>query len=185
MKIFISLVLLFLTSAAAFAVNYDYIFANTKPADFQLLKNIDPYQQEDYYNYAWTPYPLFRTSSKLVTQTSVIEAGYYLLVPRTMKERDYVFFKENGVVRHVVPVYKTEAVDELFYSNIMPQPSKTKWQKFTEGAAKKFYKTFNGSKKQAPPQAFIETVHLDGKYMDINLYYGDKKYSMLFKLEQY
>lgn len=185
MKKLLCLIMLLINTAAAFADNYDYIFANTKPADFQLLKNIDPYQQEDYYNYAWTPYPLFRTSSKLITQSSVIEPGYYLLVPRTMKDRDYVFFKENGVVRHIVPVYKTEAVNELFYSNIMPQPSKTKWQKFTTRMADKFYKTFNGSKKQPPPKAFIETAHLDGKYMDINFYYGDKKYSMLFKVEQY
>lgn len=166
------------------AKNFDEIFSSTQPADFSLLKNVDPYQQEDYHDYAWTPYPLFRTCSNLYTQTGVIEAGYYLLVPREMKGRKYVFFKENGIVKHVVPVHKTEAVEAFFYENIMPQPKKNKWQKFTEGTAKKFHKTFKGSRKQAPPNAFIVTNHQDANYSEIILYYENTKYFMLFKMKR-
>ena len=185
MRKLICLIILFLSCMSCYGQSYDDIFASTQPADFTLLKSVDPYQQEDYYNYAWTPYPLFRTSSALYTKNSTIEAGYYLLVPRNMKGRDYVFFKENGVVRHVVPVFKTEVVSELFYENIMPQPKKTKFQKFTENTAKKFHKTFNGSKKQPPPNSFIETNIQENKYAEIILYYGNTKYYMLFKLDRY
>ncbi len=177
---------LFLTFAPAFAAdNYYELYDGAQMADFKLLKDIDPFQAQDYYDYAWAPYPLFRTCSTLIFKDISIEPGYYLLAARKMNGKDYVFFKEQGKVKHIIPVVKTETVPEFFYENIMPQPKKTKWQKFTTGVSDKFFKTAKNSKKQSPPNSFIQTSKIDNNITVVTLFYGELKYYMVFKTSLY
>ncbi len=168
----------------AFAQDYKAIYESCSPADFKLTQGIDPFQEKDYYDYAWAPYPLFRLSSTLYFKEGTISPGYYLLVPRVMKDRNYIFFKENGKVKYTVPVYKTEKVPEEFYKNSMPKPAQTTTQRIATGIKSKFYTVFKSSKKQPPIQSFIQTAYHDREFYELILFYGDTKYYALFKTEK-
>ncbi len=157
-----------------------YKFANIP--DFELVHDIDPYQNEDYQKYAWSPDPLFRLSSDMYFKNQKIPAGYYILTPRTIKERDYVFFKESGKVKFIIPVVKKELTDPGFYSLHVPSPKKTKWESFCDGVRDKFYTIFRKSaRKTPPPQSYVESTYIDGNMFLVILYLGTQKYTMVFK----
>lgn len=180
---FILFIFVFLVSCPVFAQDYASLYKNQEQADFKLIQNIDPYQENDYLEYAWAPYPLFRSNRTLFYKGGVIDPGYYLLVPREMKGKKYIFFKENGKVKHAVPVYKTEVLAPNFYDQHIPKPVKTKRQKFCDSAKQKFYNHFKGSKQQSPPKSFITTEVVDNEYYELSLYYEQTKYRALFKLK--
>ena len=165
---------------------YAKLYKFSKVPDFELVNGLDPYQNEDYFKYAYAPYPLFRLCTDLYFKNQHIPAGYYVLTPRTINGRDYVFFKENGKVSFVIPVVKKEIVAPDFYSSNLPTPQYTKWQSFTQNVSKGFHKLFKNSSKKAPaPQSFIKTEFLDDNMFLIMLYYGTDKYHMVMKSAQY
>ena len=106
--IFICLIFCSLKSYAA--TDYATLYEKAQVPDFELVHNLDPYQNEDYQKYAYAPYPLFRLSSTVYFKNQTVPAGYYILTPRVMKDRDYVFFKEAGKVKYIIPVVKKELV---------------------------------------------------------------------------
>ena len=162
--------------------NYAELYQKTNPADFELVHNIDPYQNEDYQKYAWSPFPLFRLSSDLYFKGQTIPAGYYILTPRNMNGRDYVFFKEAGKVKYIIPVVKKELVPVGFYHNNIPEPKYTKWQSFCKIVREGFYKIFrNSSRKAPPPSSYITTEAIDRNMCLIAIYYGESKYYLVFK----
>lgn len=164
------------------ALDYISLYNEAKPADFELIHNIDPYQNEDYLKYAWSPFPLFRLSSDVHFKGQTIPAGYYILTPRTMQGNDYVFFKEAGKVKYIIPVVKKELVPIDFYHNNLPLPKQTKWQKLCKNTRDGFYTVFrNSSRKTPPPSSYITTEILDGGYYSIILHYGESKYYLVFK----
>ena len=183
-RFFVIISILFFCAGSVFAQDYESLYENQKPADFKLIKGIDPFQENDYLNYAWAPYPLFRLSRVLYYKDGTMEPGYYLLVPREMKGHTYIFFKENGTVKHIVPVYKTETLPPKFYDTHIPKPAKTKGQKFRDGAKQKFNNIFKGSKQQSPPQAFISTSIIEDNYYELTLYFGQKKYCSLLRINK-
>ena len=63
-KIFYILILIAI-NITSFATATDYIklYEQTNKVDFTFYNNIDPYQDEDNFRYAYSPYPLFRTSN--------------------------------------------------------------------------------------------------------------------------
>ena len=64
-KIFI-LLLIFICSNPCFAAkDYEKLYNEAQVPNIKLMHNLDPYQDEDYFNYAWSPYPLFRTATTL------------------------------------------------------------------------------------------------------------------------
>lgn len=156
-----------------------YKFANIP--DFELVHKLDPYQNEDYQKYAWSPDPLFRLSSDLYFKNQTIPAGYYMLTPRTVKEREYVFFKEGGVVKFIIPVVKKELVPPGFYETHVPRPKTSKWQNFCKSTGDKFYTLFRNSRKAPPPESYIEANYVDGNLFLIIMYVGPNKYTMVFK----
>lgn len=175
---------IFAISAAlpSFAEDYARLYEEAKPADFQLVHEIDPYQNEDYQNYAWSPFPLFRLSSEVHFKGQSIPAGYYILTPRTINGKDYVFFKEAGKVKYIIPVVKKDLVPIDFYHTNLPEPKRTKWQNFCKGTRDKFYTVFrNSSKKSPPPSSYIVSDFLDNEMYLIVVYYGEHKYSLVFK----
>lgn len=162
--------------------NYAKLYEQAQPPNFELVFNIDPYQNEDYQKYAYAPYPLFRLSSDVHFKKQTIPAGYYILTPREMKGNEYIFFKEAGKVKYIIPVVKKELVPVDFYHNNLPTPKYTKWQKFCKGTSEKFYKLFKNSSKKAPaPKSYVITENIEGNMYLIILYYGDHKYHMVFK----
>ena len=185
----LSAVLLMLLQGINFKVlaNTDYatLYKNTNPADFELVHGIDPYQNEDYQKYAWSPFPLFRLSSDVYFKGQVIPAGYYILTPRTMYGKDYVFFKEAGKVKYIIPVVKKELVPVDFYHTQIPEPKYTKWQSFCKNVRDGFYTLFkNSSRKTPPPSSYVVTEIIEGDMYLIVVYYGESKYYLVFKAKK-
>ena len=184
--LFLVIFTLFLCAPAMASESYAELYKNAQPADFELINGIDPYQNEDYYKFAYSPYPLFRLALDIKFKNLTIPAGYYILTPRNMHDRDFVFFKENGKVKYIVPVVKKEVVEPGVYETNIPTPQLTKWQTFCKNTKEGFYKLFkNSSKKSPPPQSFIRTEYIEGNMFLIILYYGSFKYHLVFRSGNY
>ena len=163
--------------------DYEVLYARAEEADFKFMHNIDPYQDEDNFKYAWSPYLLFRSSSTLTFKSSIIPPGYYLLTPRQYKGKSWVLFKQQGKVLYIIPVLKTEVVPPDFYKTKIPKPKKSGWQKVTDGIGQFFYHIFKGSKKQSPPQSYIEFERYEGSLYLMKFYYDKAVYITLFRVE--
>lgn len=177
---------LFLNLGQAYAEtgreDYEKLYKFANIPNFELVHDLDPYQTEDYQNYAWAPYPLFRLASDLYFKNQLIPAGYYILTPRMMNGKEYVFFKESGKVKFIIPVVKKELVSPGYYDINVPKVKDTKWQNFRKSSSDKFYTVFkNSSKKQPPPQSYIESTYIDGNMFLVILHYSEYKYTMIFK----
>ena len=174
-------ILILLCNTAFAAKDYETLYNNAEVPKIKLMHNLDPYQNEDYFNYAYSPYPLFRTSSTLYFKDITIPPGYYLLAARNIKDKDYIFFKESGKVKYIIPVIETDVVLEDFYKRKMPVPQLTKGEKFKKKVANGWNNIFRNSKKRQPPSSYIEGHALDGNFFEIVFYYGNKKYTMYFR----
>ena len=163
------------------SANYDEIYSTLEEVDFEYIFGIDPHQADEYTKYMYSPYPLFRSGVDLIFKSKKIPAGYYLLTPREKNGKTYVLFKENGRVSYIVPVYKEDVVLETFYEEKFPHPKPTGLQKVHKKVMD-FIGTKWGHKNQRTPipQAYIEFSDA-GSYWDMILYYGNKKYYLLFK----
>lgn len=161
-------------------IDYDALYYQSYSTPPKLMNSIDPYQDEDCIKYAWSPYPLFRTSSTLYYMDKTIPPGYYLLTPRNLKDKDYVFFKENGKVSFIIPVAKKEAVSPYFYEQYLPKPKLTKWQQFWKNRSDQFYKHHKRSMKMPPPPSYIEVSDVGDCFL-IKLYLDTDCYWLLFK----
>lgn len=187
-KIFVlSFLLIMLVCPPAPAqTDYATLYQQAPLPDFKLVHDIDPYQNEDYQKYAWSPYPLFRLASDVYFKGQTIPAGYYIITPREMNGNTYIFFKESGKVKFIIPVVKKELVPVDFYHNNMPLPKYTKWQKFCKAVRDGFYKIFkNSSTKAPPPNSYIITENIEGDMYLVVLYYGETKYYIVFKSNKY
>lgn len=185
-KIIVTLIFLFMTQTISFAAidDYDNLYIQTELSTTKLMHNIDPFQDEEYQKYTYSPYPLFRTCSYLYFKGLNIPPGYYSLTPRKFKEKDFVLFKTNGKVQFIVPVVKNEAVPIDFYAKNIPVPKQTKFQKFCKKTSDVFYKFSKNSRRIPPPKSFIE-VSDESNYFVIKLYYGDDCFIMAFKKSMY
>ncbi|MBR5305158.1 MAG: hypothetical protein IKU37_10060 [Candidatus Gastranaerophilales bacterium] len=161
--------------------NYDEIYSQLEEADFDYIFGLDPHQADDYTKYMFSPYPLFRSGVNLIFKSKKIPPGYYLLTPREKNGKTYVLFKENGKVSYTIPVYEEDIVAENFYEEKFPHPKPTFGQKISKKTMD-FIGTKWGHKNQRTPipQAYIE-FNDKGVYWDMILYYGMKKYYLLFK----
>ncbi len=187
MNKFISLVvvfILFIGSVFASDLDCDALYDAAQPFPSKLYNDIDPYQDEDSIRYAWSPYPLFRTSANLYFKDYKIEPGYYILTPRVLSGNDYVLFKQNGKVQFIIPVAQKSATPLNFYEANTPKPKLTKWQSFCTKVRKKFYDTATDAKRVTPPSSVVN-VEMDSEYIILNLYYGEDKFVLLFKRNPY
>ena len=163
--------------------DYEILYAQSQEADFRFMHDVDPYQDEDNYKYAWSPYLLFRSSSNFVYKSQTIPAGYYLLTPRQHNGKNWILFKQQGKVLFIIPVLRTEVVAPDFYKTKVPKVKKTGWQKLTDGIGQVFYRVFKSSKKQNPPQSYIELERYEGNLYLMKYYYGQTVYITLFRVE--
>ena len=161
--------------------NYDEIYANLEEADFDYIFGIDPHQADEYTVYMRSPYPLFRSGVNLIFKSKTIPPGYYLLTPREKNGKTWVLFKENGKISYVIPVYKEDVVLETFYEEKFPRKKPTTSEKIRKKTMD-FIGTKWGKRNQRTPipEAYIE-FNDAGIYWDMILYYGLKKYHLLFK----
>lgn len=162
---------------------YDEIYKDLKEADFSYIFGLDPYQPDEYTRYMYSPYPLFRSGVNLVFKSTVIPRGYYLLTPREKNGKTYVLFKEKGRVSYTIPVYREENLSETFYNDKLPQVEKKASQTLREKTMNFIGKRWGHKNQRTPlPNAYIEFTDR-GIWWDMILYYGDKKYYLLFKKE--
>ena len=179
----ILLFLLFFSANFAFSKTYDYdeVYSKLEEADFEYIFGLDPHQTDDYTKYMFSPYPLFRSGVNLVFKTKTIPPGYYLLTPREKNGKTYVLFKENGRVSYTIPVYDEDIVPETFYQEKIPRPIPSKTQSLSKKMMDYIGTKWGHKNQRTPiPEAYIEFNDM-GIYWDMILYYGNKKYYLLFK----
>ena len=160
--------------------DYVSIYNSLEPADFSYLHDIDPDQYYDMKDTAWSVYPLFRLNSAIYFKNQTIEPGYYLLTPREHDGKWYMLFKQNGVVRHIIPVYDRDYTPETFYDEHIPKPKLTKAQKVHMGFLS-FLGHFDSTKRKDPVKTYLEVNDLENYFVSIVIYYGGHKYSTLFR----
>ncbi len=160
--------------------DYAGIYHSLEPAKHSYMHNIDPDQYYDMKDATWAPYPLLRLNSYIYFKNSSIEPGYYLLTPREHKDKWYLLFKQNGKVMHIIPVYERDITPEGFYDKHLPQPKLTKAQKIHMGALS-FLGKFKSTKRKDPIKSYMEITDLENHFVSIVIYYGNHKYSTIFR----
>ncbi len=160
--------------------NYASIYNSLEPAKHSYMHNIDPDQYYDLKDATWAPYPLLRLNSYIYFKDISIEPGYYLLTPREHKDKWYLLFKQNGKVAHIIPVYERDITPEFFYEKHLPKPKLTKAQKIHMGALS-FLGKFKSTKRKDPIKCYMEITDLENHFVSIIIYYGNHKYSTIFR----
>jgi len=160
--------------------DYAKIYNALEPATHAYMHNIDPDQYYDMKDAAWSPYPLLRLNSPIYFKKQTIEPGYYLLTPREHKGKWYLLFKQNGNVVHIIPTYERDIVPEFFYDKHLSKPKLTKAQKIHMGFLD-FLGKFNSTKRKEPIKSYMEINDLENHFVSIIIYYGNHKYSTIFR----
>lgn len=160
--------------------NYPEIYKNLEPASHSYHHGIDPDEYYDTKDTAWNPYPLLRLNSYIYFKDRAIEPGYYLLTPREHKDKWYMLFKQNGKVTHIIPIYERDITPEMFYEKHLPKPKLTTAQKVHMGVLD-FIGKFKKSKRKEPIKSYMEINDLENHFVSIIIYYGNHKYSTIFR----
>jgi tellurite resistance-related uncharacterized protein len=160
--------------------DYMKIYSGLELPKHSYLHNIDPEQYYDMKDATWAPYPLLRLNSYIYFKNISIEPGYYLLTPREHKGKWYLLFKQNGKVAHIIPVYERDIVPEGFYEKHLSQPKLTRAQKIHMGVLD-FVGKFKNSKRKQPIKSYMEINDLENFLVSIVIYYGNHKYSTIFR----
>ena len=113
--------------------DYAQIYNSLEVPTFSYLHDIDPEQYYDLKDATWSVYPLLRLNSPIYFKTITIEPGYYLLTPREHEGDWFMLFKQNGVVKYIIPVYERDYTPEMFYDEHIPKPKYTFAQKVHMG----------------------------------------------------
>ena len=183
-KILIVIFTIIFIQSAGYTADYDSMYDAAKPFGSKLYNDIDPFEDEDAIKYAYSPYPLFRTSATLYFKDYAIEPGYYSLTPRQLKGEYYVFFKQGGKVKFIIPIAKKEATPLNFYDANIPKVKQTKMQKVAGKIRNKFYEISKDSMRMEPPKSLVN-VDVEVKYIIVTLYYGEDKFTILFRRTPY
>jgi len=170
--------------AQAFEPDYRQIYLDMEVPTFSYVHGIDPMQYYDYKNTTYAPYPLFRLSSTLYFKSVKVVPGYYELSPTTHKGTDYVLFKENGLVRYIIPAYKKEIVPEGFYESHIPQPKLLVSQKLYKNFVNFVGKHIKSAQRKPTPGSYLEVNDLDNNFVQIVIYYGPFRYYLIFRTIQ-
>lgn len=160
--------------------DYASIYNSLEVPTFSYLHDIDPDQYYDMKDTSWSIYPLLRLISPIYFKNITIEPGYYLLTPREQDGKWYMLFKQNGVVKHIIPVYDRDYTPEMFYDEHIPKPKLTTSQKIHMGFLD-FIGKMDSTKRKAPVQSYLEVNDLENYFVSIVIYYGSHKYSTIFR----
>ena len=160
--------------------NYAEIYNSLEVPTFSYQHDIDPDQYYDMKDTTWSVYPLLRLMSPIYFKSITIEPGYYLLTPREHKGDWFMLFKQNGTVKHIIPVYERDYTPEMFYDEHIPKPKLTTAQKVHMGFLD-FIGKFKSTKRKSPIQTYLEVNDLENYFVSIVIYYGSHKYSTIFR----
>jgi len=157
------------------------LYEQQQSADFEYIFGIDPYQNEEYKKYMYSPYPLFRLGVTLIFKNITINPGYYHLTPREKNGKTWILFKENGRVSYIIPSYNEDIVADSFWEEKLPHPKLNAYEKLRKNTTNFIGKKFGSKNQRTPiPNAYIEFDD-KGDYYNMILYYGNKKYYLIFK----
>ncbi|MFA7658682.1 MAG: hypothetical protein WCY19_04550 [Candidatus Gastranaerophilaceae bacterium] len=187
MKKFLLIVFLILFGAnTSFAKETDYrqVYMDLQVPAFSYVHGIDPGQYYDNKNATYSIYPLFKLASPIYFKTVMIVPGYYDLTPTTHKGDPYVLFKQQGVVRYIIPAYDKELVPEGFYETHVRQPKLTIMQKMNKNFYTFLGKHFKSTQRKPAVQTYLEVNDLDNKFVSIIVYYGPYRYYTIFRTVQ-
>lgn len=171
--------------AKELTTDIEAIYNKQIPLDIKFENNLDPYEQQDNYTCARSPYPLVRTIMPIYSLKTTIEPGYYLLTPRKIEARDYLLFKERGKVLYTVPIFESKQVDpDIEY----PQP-KDPYDDAPYGF-KNLFKglgIISGRRTHSPqiPLHKVDCFQYDDQFYGINVYYKDRMYKTVYKTKLY
>ena len=160
--------------------NYAEIYNSLNVPTFSYLHDIDPDQYYDMKDTTWSVYPLLRLMSPIYFKSITIEPGYYLLTPREHEGEWFMLFKQNGLVKYIIPVYERDYTPEMFYDEHIPKPKLTTAQKIHMGFLD-FIGNFKSTKRKTPVQTYLEVNDLENYFVSIVIYYGSHKYSTIFR----
>ena len=160
--------------------DYANIYQSLEVPKHSYLHNIDPDQYYDMKDVSWAPYPLLRLNSYIYFKEIAIQPGYYLLTPREYKDKWYLLFKQNGKVVHIIPIYERGITPELFYDKHLPKPKLTKAQKIHMEFLD-FIGKLKSTKRKEPIKSYLEITDLENNFVSIVIYYGNHKYSTIFR----
>ena len=172
------------TNLLAKELNYRQIYMDLPVPNFAYMHGIDPGQYYDNQYATYSVYPLFRLSSPLYFKTVTILPGYYDLTPRKHKGDYYMFFKQNGAIRYIVPVFKRELVPQGFYEAHLPKPKLTWTQRISKNWYSFVGKHFKSAKRKPPVKTYLEIDDIDNKFVIITVYYDDYRYYSIFRTVQ-
>ncbi len=160
--------------------DYAQIYNDLEVPSFSYLHDIDPEQYYDIKDTSWSIYPLLRLNSPIYFKSITVEPGYYLLTPREHEGNWFMLFKQNGVVKYIIPVYDRDYTPEMFYDEHIPKPKYTTAQKIHMGFLD-FIGHFKSTKRKTPVQTYLEVNDLENYFVSIVIYYGAHKYSTIFR----
>lgn len=160
--------------------DYASIYNNLEPATHSYIHNIDPDEFYDEKDATWSIYPLLRLNSPIYFKNIAIEPGYYLLTPREHKGKWYMLFKQNGKIVYIIPVYERDYTPEGFYDKHIPKPKLKPSQKVHMKILDTVAKA-KSSKRKEPVKSYLEVNDLDNYFINIIIYYGNHKYSTIYR----
>ena len=160
--------------------DYAQIYNSLEAPDLSYLHDIDPEQYYDLKDATWSVYPLLRLNSPIYFKSITVEPGYYLLTPREHEGKWFMLFKQNGLVKYIIPVYERDYTPEMFYDEHIPKPKYTFAQKVHMGFLD-FIGNFKSTKRKTPVQTYLEVNDLENYFVSIVIYYGAHQYFTIFR----
>lgn len=151
--------------------HYEEIFKNLQNAQVKFIDQIDPDEYYDAQKLHFSPYPLLRVTEKMYVANQTIEQGYYLLTPREYDKKKVVLFKESGKVKNVVPIFEHEIINKKLAYQKPPK----KWYQIRDRY--EFQTQYYETK--------VLAYDLYGDFFEIDLYYREGLYKMIFKKHPY
>lgn len=167
-----------------FETDYARVYMDLEVPTFSYVHGVDPGQYYDNKDAAYSIYPLFRLCSPLYFKSVTIAPGYYDLTPREYKGKDYLLFKDCGLVKYIIPAYKKELVPQGFYETHIPQP-KISLLKKIRAKIYQFIGDHIGSAQRKPPaKTYLEINDLDNNFVSLVVYFDAYRYYTIFRTVQ-
>jgi hypothetical protein len=160
-------------------------YNNLTNVKVEFINKEDPDEYYDYKDFYISPYPLVRTSCDMYFKNMKIPPDYYLLTPRQYSGQYVVLFKQKGKILFQIPVfYHEEVVPEVAYPS--PPSPKTSWWKKPFVLIKKIFRIKDRYEYPVNfPKSKMNAFDLDRQFYEIDLYYENAVYKMIFKKNPY
>lgn len=179
-KVFLFIIMFFL-ALPVLAEDYRKIYRDTPVPDFAYIHGVDPKHFFENRYASYSVYPLLRLSSPLFYKTITVTPGYYDLSPREHEGKDYVLFKQNGLVVHILPVFKKEPVPPGFYKKHLKREKRAITQKIGDGFHKLIGKICKHSFRTMAAKTYLEVNDVDDNFVVLVVYYDDFRYYVLMR----